>query len=84
MMCSTGSCSHRQWPYYLLSLYDEPHLVQKCTSVDHSPLTLLLLVGGAGRHLAGTSGRTFRSGLGLTDKMRVIYDPLSIVSEPFY
>ena len=23
MMCSTGSRSHKQWPYYL-SLYDEP------------------------------------------------------------
>ena len=89
MMCSTGSCSHRQWPYYLLSLYDKPiYLIwYGNVPVCHSLLTILLMVGGAGHpgcHLAGTSGRTFRSGLGLNDKMRAIYDPSCIVCEPFY
>ena len=61
------------------------HLVRKCNC--KSLLTLLFLVGGARRprrHPAGTSGRKFRVGPGLTDKMRVIYDPLRVVSEPFY
>ena len=48
----------------------------------HSPIP-----GGRGRTSQTSSGRNFRQDVpvwALTDKMRIIYNPLRVVSEPFY